>query len=362
MLDQEKVMELKILNKQGQSMKAIARVSGAARNTVRKYVRDSATALRKPRISRLDPHRDWLLARLGQSPGIPASVLLRELHERGCDVSGARLRDVVAKLRPRATALPVVRFETAPGVQAQVDFATMSFGEFSFKLFVAVLGYSRWLFALFVPDERVESLREGHISLFDRLGGVPHKILYDNPRTVVIERDPSDHKKHRFHPALWELVGHYGFAPTLCKPYRPQTKGKVERMVRYLRENFFLPTVTHLIANKQALTLTLLNAELNRWLTEVANVRIHRHTKARPVDRLLEEATKLLPLPQVSQGKTVRAQIAEVAIKNAASAIIVRESASLQRPLDGYQAIQNLVQSQLQNHAQSQSEASPPCN
>ena len=104
-------MELKILNKQGQSMKAIARISGAARNTVRKYVRDSATALRKPRISRLDPHRDWLLARLAQSPGIPASVLLRELHERGCDVSGARLRDVVAKLRPKATALPVVRFE-----------------------------------------------------------------------------------------------------------------------------------------------------------------------------------------------------------------------------------------------------------
>ena len=58
MLEKEKVMELKILNKQGQSMKAIARVSGAARNTVRKYVRDSATAVRKARSSRLDLHRD----------------------------------------------------------------------------------------------------------------------------------------------------------------------------------------------------------------------------------------------------------------------------------------------------------------
>ena len=351
-------MELKILSKQGQSMKAIARVSGAARNTVRKYVRDSATAVRAPRSSRLDPHRDWLIARLEQSPGIPASVLLRELNERGCTIRGARLRDVVAKLRPKTSALPVVRFETAPGVQAQVDFATMCFGEWSFKLFVAVLGYSRWLFAFFVPDERVESLREGHITLFDRLGGVPHKILYDNPRTVVIERDPKDSKKHRFHPALWELVGHYGFAPTLCKPYRPQTKGKVERMVRYLRENFFLPTVTRLIANTQTLTLTLLNAELNRWLTEVANVRIHRHTKARPVDRLLEEAAQLLPLPQASQGVTVRAQIAQATVKNAASALIVRESATLQRPLDGYQAIQNLALHQ----AQGANEASTPCN
>ena len=142
MLELEKVMELKIHNKQGQSMKAIARVSGAARNTVRKYVRDSATAVRKARVSRLDLHRDWLTARLSQSPGIPASVLRRELDEGGCTIGGARLRDVVAKLRPKRPAPPVVRFETAPGVQAQVDFATMSFGEFSFKLFVAVLGWA----------------------------------------------------------------------------------------------------------------------------------------------------------------------------------------------------------------------------
>jgi transposase len=355
MLDQEKVMELKILNKQGQSMKAIARVSGAARNTVRKYVRDSGKALRKARPSRLDAHRDWLVARLTQSPGIPASVLQRELSERGCHISGALCRDVVSKLRPKAPVLPVVRFETAPGVQAQVDFATMSFGDFSFKLFVSVLGYSRWLFALFVPDERAESLREGHITFFDRLGGVPQKIIYDNTKTVVIERDASDNKKHRFHPALWELVGYYGFAPALCKPYRPQTKGKVERMVRYLRESFFLPTVSRLLANQQTLNLPLLNAELNCWLTEVANVRIHRHTKAKPVDRLLEEAAKLLPLPQANPAITVRAQLAQTAQAAQKSTLnIAREASSIQRPLEGYQAIQN----QAQNHA----EASLPCN
>jgi transposase len=358
MLDQEKVMELKVLSKQGQPVKAIARVSGAARNTVRKYVRDGAKAERKPRASRLDAHRDWLIARLLQSPGIPASVLRRELEERGCVMGGARLRDVVSKLRPKAVAEPVVRYETAPGVQAQVDFATMSFGAFSFKLFIAVLGYSRWLFGLFVPDERVESLREGHITFFDRLGGVPQKVLYDNPKTVVIERDPSDKKKHRYHPALWELVGHYGFAPSLCKPYRPQTKGKVERMVRYVRESFFLPTMTRLIANLQTPSLPLLNAELNRWLTEVANVRVHRKTKARPVDKLLEEAPKLMPLPQASQAKTVRAQLAESGVKSASSVIIVRETAPLQRPLQGYQAIQDGVHGQ----PLSQAGASAPCN
>jgi hypothetical protein len=83
-------MELKVLNKQGQSVKAIARISGAARNTVRKYVRDGAKAQRKPRASRLDAYRDWLIARLLQSPGIPASVLRRELEERGCVMGAAR--------------------------------------------------------------------------------------------------------------------------------------------------------------------------------------------------------------------------------------------------------------------------------
>ncbi len=354
MLDQEKVMELKILTKQGQPIKAIARVSGAARNTVRKYVRDSAPSIRKARASRLDAHQEWLIARMTSSPGIPASVLQRELCERGCLIGGARLRAVVSRLRPNPAPAPtpLVRFETAPGVQAQVDFATLSFGALTFKLFIAVLGYSRWLFALFVPDERVESLREGHITLFDRLGGVPQKILYDNPKTVVIERDASAQKKHRFHPALWELVGHYGFAPALCKPYRPQTKGKVERMVRYVRQNFFMPTATRLSASQQTLSLPLLNAELHHWLQEVANVRVHRHTKVRPADRLLEEVSKLLPLPQVSSAKTVRAQQAQARDLSRGAAAIVRDAAPIQRPLAGYQWVQNQAQAHDQAHDQ----------
>ena len=91
-------------------------------------------------------------------------------------------------------------------------------------------------------------------------------------------------------------------------------------------------------------------------------MRVHRHTQARPVDRLLEEAAHLLPLPQASQAKTVRAQMTETALKSATSAIIVRPSEPLQRPLDGYQALQNLLQTQLQTHAQNQADVSAPCN
>lgn len=340
MFDQEQVMELKVLQKQGQSLKGIARASGAARNTVRKYVRDKGSTERKPHASRLDAHRQWLAERLSQAPTISSSVLRRELAARGCVIGGSRLRQVLAAMRPKLQPQPVVRYETAPGVQAQADFATLSVAEFTFKLFIAVLGYSRWLFALFVPDERVESLRAGHIALFDSLGGVPQKILYDNPKTVVIERATDASQKHRFHPALWELVGHYGFAPSLCKPYRPQTKGKVERMVRYVRENFFVPTVTALIAQQQTPTTELLNARLHIWLREVANVRVHRTTKARPADRLQEEVDKLLPLPQVSQAQTLRAVIAQ----QDGAAPIVRDSTPLQRPLAGYQAIQECAQ------------------
>jgi transposase len=253
-------------------------------------------------------------------------------------IGGARLREVVALLRPKVVAPVAVRFETAPGVQAQVDFATLTVGALSFKLFIAVLGYSRWLFGYFVADERVESLRDGHIRLFDRLGGVPQKILYDNPKTVVIERHRDGPGRHRFHGALWELAAHYGFIPRLCKPYRPQTKGKVERMVRYVRENFFTPTVTRLLATGQTLTLDVLNAQLHSWLNDVANARIHRQTKRQPQDLMLEEASRLLPLPQASSAQTLRAHLGQN--DSAKTPVILRETHPIQRPLAGYQQIQ----------------------
>ena len=331
MYDEEQVMELKVMGKQGRSLKAIARESGASRNTVRKYVRDGNGAVRQPRASRLDPHLAWLDARLQEAPGISAAVLQRELAARGVAIGGARLRQVVAARRPKAPPAPLVRFETEPGVQAQIDFATFTVGTLVLKAFVAVLGYSRWLYVQFFADERIEQVRAGHEAFFAALGGVPQRLLYDNARTVVIARDAQGRGKHRFQPALWELAAHYGFVPKLCQPYRPQTKGKVERAIRYLRENFFLPTVSTLEARGEAITPETLNASVATWLREVANARVHRDLKTRPCERLVDEQSQLLPLPMGSCGQTLRQLV---------PALIVRSAEALQRPLAHYQAVQ----------------------
>lgn len=332
MLDQEKVMELRVLHKQARSLKVIAREAGVSRNTVRKYVRDGAQATPRRRASRLDAYMDFLRERLAQAP-LSAVVLQRELADRGCRIGVSRLKEVLAGLRPTIAAAPPQRFETPPGVQAQVDFAHFEVAGLRCKAFVAVLGHSRWLYARFLPDERIESLRAGHEGFFEAIGGVPQQLLYDNPKTIVLERDRHGAGKHRFHPALWELAAHYGFVPRLCRPRRAQTKGKVERAIRYLRENFFLPTHSRMQADGEAITLASLNLALERWLAGVANVRRHRELQQRPCDRLPADQRQLLPLPTRSVAQTLR-ELQAIAPPPA------RDPTPLQRPLAGYQAIQ----------------------
>lgn len=77
-------------------------------------------------------------------------------------------------------------------------------------------------------------------------GGVPQEVLYDNMKTVVLQRDAFQPAQHRFHPSLWQFVKEMGFTPRLCRPFRTQTKGKVERMVGYTRQSFYIPLMTRL--------------------------------------------------------------------------------------------------------------------
>jgi hypothetical protein len=109
-------------------------------------------------------------------------------------------------------------------------------------------------------------------------------------------------------------------------------------MVRYVRENFFKPTVTRLLATGQTLTLDVLNAQLHRWLNAVANARIHRQTKRQPQELMLEEASRLLPLPQASSAQTLRAHLRQS--DAAKTPVVIRETRPIQRPLAGYQQIQ----------------------
>ena len=141
-------------------------------------------------------------------------------------------------LRPKEVIEPTVRFETAPGEQMQVDWAVIRRGENRLSVFVATLGWSRATYVEFVTDERVETLIEAHENAFFAFGGVPREVLYDNMRTVVTDRDRYGPGLHRYNRTFLDLAHHCGFLPRLCRPYRAQTKGKVERFIGYLRKSF----------------------------------------------------------------------------------------------------------------------------
>ena len=137
-----------------------ARRRGVSRNTVRRYLRDEAAARYKPRPPRptkLDPFKDYITERLAAAAPerIPASVLLRELRERGYAGGYTMLKLFVASLRPKQAAEPVIRFETEPGEQMQVDWAVIRRGGNRLSVFVATLGWSRAAYVEFVTDERV---------------------------------------------------------------------------------------------------------------------------------------------------------------------------------------------------------------
>jgi transposase len=137
----------------------------------------------------------------------------------------------------------VVRFETAPGEPMQVDWVEFRKGSDPLYAFCATLGYSRASYVEFVTDMKVGTLIDGHQKAFMALCGVPRRILYDNMKTVVLERDVDGSGEHRYHAGFLDYAKHCGFVIKLCRPYRARTKGKVERFNGYLRRSFYVPLV-----------------------------------------------------------------------------------------------------------------------
>lgn len=298
-------MEIRILRKQGKSLRAIAGEVGVSVNTVRKYLADDGAPRykgRSPKASKLEPFMPYLRQRVeaARPHWIPATVLCREVRERGFAGSERLVRNFVRSLKPVKAEEPLVRFETAPGQQMQVDW--IEFKRERLSAFVATLGHSRASYVEYVTDERIETLVACHIRAFEFFGGVPREVLYDNMKTVVVERDAYGVGLHRFHPTLWDLARHYNFKPRLCRPYRAKTKGKVERFNRYVRYSFHLPLVTRLRQAGLKLDRDTATIEARHWLREVANVRVHAQTGRVPAEVLAEERACLQPLPQPYRG------------------------------------------------------------
>jgi transposase len=298
MIKEEGVVEMMILKRQGYSIRGIARELGISRNTVREYLRTGKTSAysdRPKRKTRLDGFTDYIQGRVAAArpDWIPATVIEREIKERGYQGSSRTLRYYLATLKPVAKSDPVVRFETEPGHQMQVDWGVFRRGKEPLSAFVATLGWSRYCYVEFVTDERFSTLKRCHEQAFTYFQGVPHEVLYDNMKTVIQQRNAFGQGQHRFHPGLWDLAKSSGFAPRLCRPYRPKTKGKVERFIRYLRYSFYVPLVAQLKQADLTLDVETANVEVLKWLRDVANVRIHQTTGETPQHRWQQEITAL---------------------------------------------------------------------
>lgn len=297
-------MQIKILHKQGKSLRAIACEVGCSVNTVRKYLaaQDAPTfkPAATPRESIVKPFEGYLRERVAAAAPdwIPAAVLWREIQSIGF-VGGERIvRKFVATLRSAPVADPLIRFETAAGDQMQVDWIEFRRRKgANLFAFVATLGYSRAAYVEFVSDMRLETLLACHANCFAWFGGVPRRALYDNMKTVVIERDAYGPKRHRFQPGFLDFARHYGIRPELCRPYRAKTKGKVERMNGYLRRSFYVPLAARFKSASVELDVTTANTEVWRWLREVAHTRVHGTTKLKPGEQLVLEQMALQALP-----------------------------------------------------------------
>jgi transposase len=279
------------------SIRQIARELHLARNTVSRVLaavtaqRDGAPAAAPRRPSLLDAHAAAIQDLLGRYPDLTATRLLEELRQRGFPGGYTIVRQRLGELRPRPTRPPVVRFETAPGAQAQMDYAVYDLdftadGRRRVSLFSYVLGYSRRQYLRFVEAQDFATTLREHVRAFEHLGGVAATCLYDNQKVVVSGYDGD---VPLYNPRFLAFATHYGFRPLACKPQRPQTKGKVERPFHYV--------ATNLLNGRTFRTLEHLNEVTAGWLAEVADVRVHRETHQTPRSLHQHEQPHLIPLP-----------------------------------------------------------------
>ena len=208
--------------------------------------------------------------------GIRVDVLCRTYPYLKCY---SVLKRYLQPQRKEALTVAVRRFETPPGHQAQVDWGDQ--GDITspdgtrhkLNAFVMTLGYSRALFCDIAPDQKLPAFLRLHEAAFAYLGGVPHEILYDNTKTVVLKtltEGVDARGEVKLNPAFADFARYWGFTPRLCRPYRPQTKGKVESGVKYLRTNF--------LCGRDASDLPDLRQQMRVWVADVANGRVHGTT------------------------------------------------------------------------------------
>lgn len=279
MLSESQVAVIAALSKQGKSIKAINRITGHSRSTIRRYLRPNEnqerSSLGRPLSAEMAFLRDHeaeiraLFFDCQQRCSVVQRFLKKDYDQY---ISGRMLERFCKKFRREyieANMPKIQRFETLPGAQMQIDF-----GELDVKVngsmmrvhfFACILSYSRRIFAKAYPVENTETWLNGLESSFYYFGGRPEQVVSDNAAALV--KKPYAHtESEKFTPRYLEFSKYHAFRISATAPRKPRSKGKIERAIRYIKENFFV--------NVEFDTLEELNKELLNWCQEISDNRV----------------------------------------------------------------------------------------
>ena len=294
MLRGEDVMKVRELFDKGLFKTQIANKLGIDRKTVARILAEGPTRQyrRTKQPSKLDPFKDYIRRRVTVDGVTNAQVILREIRQRGYQGGVTILKEFMHPLRPPKPTKFTIRYETEPGEEAQVDWSYFGthvvFGaQRKLWCFAMVLSWSRMLYIEFVWETGEAMLQRCHVHAFEYFGGVPRSIVYDNMKTVAIGR--LENGQVQWNTQFLDFAQYYGFRPRTHRPYRAQTKGKIERPMGYIKGNFFQGIRFESLGD--------LNSQARQWLDQVANVRVHGTTHEIPMVRWQErERHALRPL------------------------------------------------------------------
>lgn len=260
--------------------------------TIRKYLEAPAqSSSTRQRTGKLDPFKPTIAEWLQADPAVPASVIEQRLKPLGYTGSHTILRAHISSARSRSPAKRAfVRMEPAPGERFEVDWA--HFGALDYQgdqrklyAFALVDAHSRMLYLEFTHSQSFETFARCHMHAFDAFGGVAREVVYDNLATAVAEHDG---RLVRFHPRFLGFAREYGFYPRACNPASGWEKGKIERAIGYVRQNFWpLRSFTDIHD---------VNHQARQWLSEIANRRVHGETRERPAERFQPQTLRPLPV------------------------------------------------------------------
>lgn len=304
MIGREKRMRLRIYLEEGLSKSDIARRLDISRDTIHRLIRsgqlerdlDTEPVRYKPRppvVTKLGPYKAIIVARLEAYPRLSAVRLFEEVRSAGYTGGYTQVKEFVRSVRPREEPAPVVRFETPAGLQAQVDFGEFKFPWGKRYALVVVLGYSRLLWLRFYERQDMRTLFRGLEEAFAFFGGVPRELLFDQMKAVITKDLRLLGGQLVINAEFLRFAAHWGFKARACRPYRAQTKGKVERPIHYIRDNF--------VYGREFLSDEHLDAERERWQERTANVRLHATIKERPRERFERDERHVLQ-PLAGQG------------------------------------------------------------